>query len=248
MNLSNFGAVRHSLLSAAVLAFLAASASAQMVEKERTFADLTASHPCASGYTGRNAIVTDCDAADDIGDGGGAFRCFAHCDGTAPWESVSIGGGGTGGTGDVLLAGDADGQVIQGFTGEDKARIDIGVTDASGVRLIGTGATPGFIFAHTDGVYSESPDGNTSFDLYNAGVDIDTDGAASFAGVVSTNLGSPLGFTGIGGSRVNITSLQTPPTNANDTCTAGDTIDTATFHYYCAATDTWVRVAMATWP
>ena len=93
MNLSNFGAVRRALYASAVLTLFAVPSGAQMVEKERTFADLTSSHPCSSGYTGRNAIVTDCDAADDIGDGGGAFRCFAHCDGSAPWEAVSIGGG-----------------------------------------------------------------------------------------------------------------------------------------------------------
>jgi len=97
MNRSNFGAVRLPLLGAAVLAIFAVPLSAQIVEKERTFADLTATHPCSSGYTDRNAIVTDCDTASDIGDGGGAFRCFAHCDGTAPWEAVSIGGGSGGG-------------------------------------------------------------------------------------------------------------------------------------------------------
>ena len=96
MNRSNLGAVRPSFLTAAVLAFLSVPLSAQVVEKGRTFADLTASHPCASGYTDRIARVTDCDAADDIGDGGGAFQCWAICDGSAPWAAVSIGGGGGG--------------------------------------------------------------------------------------------------------------------------------------------------------
>lgn len=147
----------------------------------------------------------------------------------------------------VLLAGDADGQTIQGRTGANAARVDIGETSIDEAKLIGGGATSGFIKAYTDGVLASSPDLGTSFDLYDQGVEIDTDGAASFTGGASTNLGSTLGLTAIGGSRVNITSLQTPPTNANDACTAGDTIDTATFHYYCAATNTWVRAAMATW-
>ena len=68
------------------------------------------------------------------------------------------------------------------------------------------------------------------------------DGATGY-GVVTANT------TGvyIEGVRLTIISAQTPPTNANDACTAGDTIYTATFHYYCHATNTWVRVAMATW-
>lgn len=97
----NLGAVRLPLLAAAVLASFAVPVSAQVVEKGRTFADLTASHPCDTGLTDRIARVTDCDAADDIGDGGGAFQCWAICDGTAPWAAVSIGGG-SGGTGDVV--------------------------------------------------------------------------------------------------------------------------------------------------
>ena len=75
MNRSNLGAVRPSFLTAAVLAFLSVPLSAQVVERGRTFADLTASHPCASGYTDRIARVTDCDAAGTIGDGGGASNC-----------------------------------------------------------------------------------------------------------------------------------------------------------------------------
>lgn len=163
--------------------------------------------------------------------------------------TVVVGGGGAAPdlSAYVLIAGDEDGQTIQGFTGADKARIDIGVTDVSGVRLIGTGATPGFIYAYTDGVFASSPDLGTSFELYDGGIDIASDGSSSFYGATATNIGVAGGPTSINGSRVNVASFQTPPTNANDACIAGDTIDTATFHYYCAATDTWVRVAMATW-
>jgi len=148
----------------------------------------------------------------------------------------------------VKLAGDTAGQTIQGLTGNNKARIELSVEgEVDKAALIGGGATYGFIYAYADGVYGASPDESTSFDLYNSGLDLTTDGAAQFYGSTSTSLGSGAGLTNVLGTRVNITSLQTPPTNANDPCTAGDTIDTATYHYYCAATDTWVRVAMATW-
>ena len=246
MNRSNFGAVRLPLLGAAVLASFAVSLSAQVVEKGRTYADLVATHPCNSGSSGRLARITDAQSSSSIGGGGGSTQVWAVCNGVDTWTLTAIGGG-AGGAGDVLLAGDADGQTIQGFTGADKARIDIGVSDASGVRLIGTGATPGFIYAYTDGVFASSPDFGTSIDLYDGGIDIVSDGSSSFYGVTATNIGVAGGPTSINGSRVNVASFQTPPTNANDTCTAGDTIDTATFHYFCAATNTWVRAAMATW-
>lgn len=87
------------------LAF-ASLASAQVVEKGRTFADLTATHPCSSAYLDRISRVTDCDAADDIGNGEGAFQCWATCDGSAPWAAVSIGGGAGGGAA-TAVQGDA---------------------------------------------------------------------------------------------------------------------------------------------
>jgi len=148
----------------------------------------------------------------------------------------------------VLLAGDADGQTIQGRSGADKARVDIGETDPDQVTLIGPGATSGRVYAYSGGVYAVSPDGGTSFDIYDQGFGFNTDGAAGLYGGTSTGVGSTEGVLNLAGSRINVHSQQSPPTNANDSCTAGDTIDTATFHYYCEATDTWVRVAMATWP
>ncbi len=72
-------------------------AGAQIVERSRTLADLLQSHPCNSGLAGRHTIVTDCDAADDLGNGEGAFSCFARCDGVDTWAAVSIGGGAGGG-------------------------------------------------------------------------------------------------------------------------------------------------------
>ena len=93
MRAFNLGAVRRALYASAVLTLLSVPSLAQVVERGRTFADLTASHPCDTGLTNRIARVTDCDAADDIGDGEGAFQCWAICDGSAPWVAQAIGGG-----------------------------------------------------------------------------------------------------------------------------------------------------------
>ena len=97
MRAFNLGAVRRALYASAVLTLLSVPSLAQVVERGRTFADLTASHPCDTGLTNRIARVTDCDAADDFGDGGGAFQCWAYCDGSAPWTNLAIGGGAGGG-------------------------------------------------------------------------------------------------------------------------------------------------------
>ncbi len=40
----------------------------------------------------------------------------------------------------------------------------------------------------------------------------------------------------------------TAPTAADDECVAGTVVITSGFLYFCAATDTWVRAALATWP
>ena len=223
MDRYNLGAVRRALYASAVLTLLSVPSVAQVVERGRTFADLTASHPCDTGLTNRIARVTDCDAADDIGDGEGAFQCWAICDGSAPWVAQAIGGG-AGGAGDVLLAGDADGQTIQGRTGENQARIEIAVGSSSAVDLRGAGLSHGTVSADNEGAYLYSADSGSY--IYS----IDSEGA-----VIASSLA------------IRLISGQTPPTNANDTCTAGDTIDTATFHYYCHATDSWVRAPMAAW-
>lgn len=156
-----------------------------------------------------------------------AGAAFAQIGG--PGNPVVVGGGGGGAAPDLsayaLLAGDADGQMIQGRTGENQARIDIGGSSSSQVAMHGTGLLHGVASVDNEGAYLYSADSGSY--VYA----IDSEG---------TVIGSTVAIRLIYG--------QTPPTNANDPCTAGDTIDTATFHYYCAATDTWVRVAMATWP
>jgi hypothetical protein len=207
---------------------------------------------CTGNRNGRIIAVSDATSDSDCTEGGatGEDR-FVHpciCDtlnALGPyWKAV---GGGAGGAGDVLLAGDADGQTIQGRSGADKARVDIGETDPDQVTLIGPGATPGRVYAYSGGVYAVSPDGGTSFEIYDQGFEFNTDGAAGLYGGTSTGVGSTEGVLNLAGSRINVHSQQSPPTNANDSCTAGDTIDTATFHYYCEATNSWVRAPMATW-
>ena len=231
MRTVRFGAFCRVLVLAIAPAFFASSVSAQIVEHSRTLADLLASHPCNSGLAGRHTIVTDCDAADDLGDGEGAFSCFARCDGVDTWAAVSIGGGGGGGGDYVLLDGDADGQTIQGLAGANQARVVIGVDDSHAVEIFSDGESYSSLTVSDASVYAASPSFNNSISVGDAYVHV-----YAFDGILH-----------LFGGTVRVESSQTPPTNANDPCTVGDTIDTATFHYYCHATDTWVRVAMAAW-
>ena len=195
------------------------------------------------------------------------YVCFAAALLIAASASAQVVGGGPviGGGGAsvdtsafVLLAGDADGQVIQGISGSDKARVDIGVVDTSSARLIGSGSTPAYVFA--DNQYSGigSFNGTSSITVSDAQIQMDAGSGTASINFGTVNSWMDLTETyfelGVGAASLNISETafrvvygQTPPTNANDTCTTGDTIDTATFHYYCHATNTWVRAAMATW-
>lgn len=198
---------------------------------------------CSTGGatgTDRHVVACQCDTLNALG---------------PYWKAV---GGGAGGAGDVLLAGDADGQVIQGISGSDQARVDIGVTDVASANLLGSGATPATAFADNQYAGIKSPDTNTSCIVSNGVASCSSDVSVLFQvtpggyfGATSTSFyaGSPSGATSIDLSdgALRVTYAQTPPTNANDTCTAGDTIDTATFHYFCHATDSWVRAPMASW-
>lgn len=124
----------------------------------------------------------------------------------------------------ALLAGDADGQTIQGRTGANAARVDIGESVFDESVMYGGGANPASVSTTATTAQLTGAFGNVAVQATSVGLNVISSGA------------------------LNIYYGQTPPTNANDACTAGDTIDTASFHYYCAATNTWVRVAMATWP
>jgi len=148
----------------------------------------------------------------------------------------------------ALLAGDADGQTIQGRTGANAARVDIGEGTAQQVRLIGSGATPGYLYAYDNGVFASSPDEASSWDLYDGGMEFSTDGDLSLNGTNSAQLSS-VGIVALnGGAGIRVTTGQTPPTNANDSCGTGDFIPTTNFIYFCVASNTWQRVAIATWP
>lgn len=248
------GIIDTALLAFTLLAFSSAAFSAELGKRgKKEYMGACSEADSGILYTITNPSGATCDPSQVAGSSNPVY-CTCSPDGEGGYEWVTLqsamgGGGDVDLSGYALLAGDADGQTIQGLTGNNKARIELSVGgDVGKAALIGGGATYGFIYAYADGVYGESPDELTSFDLYNGGLDLKTNGTAQFYGSTGTNLGSEGGWTTVIGTRVNITSLQTPPTNSNDTCTAGDTIDTATYHYYCAATDTWVRVAMATWP
>lgn len=198
----------------------------------------------------------------------GNVRVYCACDsdgeGGYAWTTLQLASGGGGGS-DVdlsdyaLLAGDADGQTIQGRSGSDEARVDIGEGQPYEARMIGGGATPAFAFVDNAYFSAQSPDTNSSIQVADGSVQISSDAAVGLsvlptgayfgASATSFYAGSPdsTNTIDVSNAAVRILYSQTPPTDADDPCTAGDTIDTATFHYFCAATNTWVRVAMATW-
>jgi hypothetical protein len=96
MERSNLGAVRRLLLVSAVLTLSPLAASAQIVERSQTWANLIQSHPCNAGLNGRHTILTDAQSSSSIGGGGGSTRVFVECDGVDTWSIVSIGGGASG--------------------------------------------------------------------------------------------------------------------------------------------------------
>jgi hypothetical protein len=79
--------------------------------------------------------------------------------------------------GDVLLAGDADGQTIQGRTGSNAARVDIGEAVETIAQLRGQGASPGYVQANAVGAYLSSADEATYLDLYEGIIEFSTDGS-----------------------------------------------------------------------
>ena len=70
----------------------------------------------------------------------------------------------------ALLAGDADGQTIQGRTGANAARIDVGEADALVVDLVGGGATPPRVGVNDSEAYLKSSDGESYVFVENSGV------------------------------------------------------------------------------
>ena len=72
MTRTNLGAVRRLLLVSAVLTLSPLAASAQIVERSQTWANLIATHPCNAGLNGRHTILTDAQSSSSIGGGAGA--------------------------------------------------------------------------------------------------------------------------------------------------------------------------------
>lgn len=54
--------------------------------------------------------------------------------------------------------------------------------------------------------------------------------------------------TSVTTAQYNLSTLNTAPSSATDTGTAGEIRITATYIYVCTATNTWVRAALSTWP
>lgn len=223
MNRTRFGAVRLPLLGAAVLASFAVSLSAQVVEKGRTYADLVATHPCNSGNSGRLARVTDAQSSSSIGGGGGSVQVWAVCDGVDTWTLTSIGAaGGVDLSPYVLLAGDADGQTIQGVAGSNKPHLSLGDTYVSlRASTDGTDETLSFLNVGATGVEIDVHDGVAQFQM--------NDNGTVFTGAV-------LRMNGM-----------TVPTTASDPCFAGAVAWDSGFWYVCIALDTWKRTALSTW-
>lgn len=71
-------------------------------------------------------------------------------------------------------------------------------------------------------------------------------GASVWLTVAGGNLGN-ITADDITADAFNLTALQSAPASASATGTVGEVRWTAGFVYLCTATDTWVRVAIATW-
>lgn len=83
----------------------------------------------------------------------------------------------------------------------------------------------------------------TDIDAYQVLVSV---GATVWLTVAGGNLGDILADD-ITADAFNLTALQAAPSAANDTGVLGEVRWTTTHVYLCTATNTWVRVAIATW-
>lgn len=120
-------------LLAAALLTISAAAQAQLVGTSDTVSSL---EPCNLSMKNRIAYVTDAESVSTLGAGGGSAHVWATCDGSA-WSVSEVGA-----VADLeayaLLAGDADGQAIQGVTGANKPRCS---WDSNSVDCYGAGDT-----------------------------------------------------------------------------------------------------------
>ncbi|MCR4275066.1 MAG: hypothetical protein NUW02_03450 [Candidatus Campbellbacteria bacterium] len=136
----------------------------------------------------------------------------------------------------VLLAGDADGQTIQGRTGADKPRLEIGVTSADMSELWGSGdsTTAGYVMVDNQSATIGVNDGDT---WWSAHADVLEGGIGGFT-VVSVDNAT---------KAFKLYTWKTCPVSAIDACSAGEICFDANYIYRCVATDTWKRVSITTW-
>lgn len=163
----------------------------------------------------------------------GLFKAACQCgwDGDSyQWASLA-GGGDVDLSGYVLLAGDSDGQTIQGFVGLDQPRL---VLNDGTATLRGVGSDSSYVRSSDSYAQLFSPDFENSLQVGDDGISIL--GLGGFGITLSSADGS-----------VQIVSNLTAPTTAADPCTAGTFIPTTGFIYFCIAPDTWQRVAIGTW-
>lgn len=96
------------------------------------------------------------------------------------------------------------------------------------------------------------PDGSGGYylDLDKNGVKSSGDPSYSSNGSLSVGGANPAAFDVDGDGTAEYILGDTVPSAANDTGTAGTIVFDATggYIYFCTATDTWIRVQMATWP
>lgn len=159
----------------------------------------------------------------------------------------------------VLLAGDADGQQIQGVAGNDKPRLSMNNTE---LDLYGDGASPAHFSIEGGYINLATPDNFSSIYIGNldASIRVSTDGTAetlTFLNVSDTGFEfdvhdgiAQFQMTDNGtiftGSRFRLNGM-TVPSTATDAGFPGSIAWDSAFVYICVATDTWKRAALSTW-
>lgn len=159
----------------------------------------------------------------------------------------------------ALLAGDADGQQIQGVSGSNKPRLNLAGT---GLNIYGDGASPAQIQIEGGYINLSTPDNFSSMYIGNldASIRVSTDGTAetqSFLNVDGNGVELDVhdgvaqfqmddNGTVFTGAVFRLNGM-TVPTTASDPCFAGAVAWDSGFWYVCIALDTWKRTALSTW-
>lgn len=173
------------------------------------------------------------------------------------------------GTGSTLLSGAIlpilsvrrDANSIQAIQGQNKStgtsaemRLTLGVDDESYFSIIQPSSTNTStalfgVQKKTGSFITNSTNGATARDMYIGTIDakgvylgtnnivrlsIDSAGAAAFQGTVTS-------------TKYFVSAVQTAPSSATDTGTAGEIRFTSDYIFFCTATNTWKRAALSTW-